>query len=249
LHLFMDRRSYDDAALRAAVAQSRSWRGVLRHLGLAATSAASVRSVKRHVERLELDTSHFTGQRRWTEQQLAQAVADARTWAQVQNELGLSGGSSTSLLKGHAARLGIDTRHLDRRPSAPLPGLVPMRPAFAHLPKAGASMAAGWLILCGYEVAWPLEPCRYDLVAAHGGAFMRVQVKTSRVPKGDSWIVSLSTDGGRLTYDPDDIDCFFVIDGDLEFYLIPVAVVGGLHAVTLSGYQSFRVDRDPLPST
>jgi hypothetical protein len=51
-------------------------------------------------------------------------------------------------------------------------------------------MAAGWLLLCGYDVSWPLEPCRYDLVAGRLDEFLRVQVKTTRVTNGNSWIVS-----------------------------------------------------------
>jgi hypothetical protein len=33
----------------------------------------------------------------------------------------------------------------------------------------------------------------------------------------------------------DEIDDFFIIDGELMCYLIPVAVVGGLHAIHLGG--------------
>lgn len=47
----------------------------------------------------------------------------------------------------------------------------------------------------------------------------------------------------RVTYDPDEIDYFFVIDGDLDYYLIPVAVVGGLHAIHLSAYCGYRVHK------
>jgi len=39
----------------------------MRELGLCVTSAGSIRIVKRHVARLSLDTSHFTGQRRWSD--------------------------------------------------------------------------------------------------------------------------------------------------------------------------------------
>ena len=42
-------------------------------------------------------------------------------------------------------------------------------------------------------------------------------------------------------YDPDDIDYFFIIDGDLDYYLIPVAVVGGLSTISLSAYEQFRL--------
>jgi hypothetical protein len=240
----MAERSYDDEQLAAAVADSHSWRAVLRALGLAATSSAAIRSVRRNAERIGLDTTHFTGQRRWTEEQLAEAIASSKTWTEVQRKLGLSGGSSTSLLKGHAARLGIEAVHLSRTAAVLPPGLAPMNARLEHLPKAGSSMAAGWLILCGYEVAWPLEPCRYDLVARRLDVFLRVQVKTTRLKNANTWIASLSTDGGRLTYDPDEIDYFFIIDGNLEFYLIPVATVGGLHAISLSAYPQFKLSQE-----
>lgn len=50
-----------DEAFRAAVAQERSIRGVLRALGLTPSGANYV-GVKRRVRRLGLDTSHWTGQ-------------------------------------------------------------------------------------------------------------------------------------------------------------------------------------------
>jgi hypothetical protein len=241
----MGERSYSDQQLAEAVATSPSWRAVLRALGLAATSSAAIRSVRRNAERMGLDTTHFTGQRRWTTDQLAAAIATSSTWTEVQDKLGLSGGSSTSLLKGHAVRLGIEAGHLGRAPSGLPKGMPTMRVELEHLPRAGSSMAAGWLMLCGYDVAWPLEPCRYDLVARRHQEFLRVQVKTTRLRSGNSWIVSLSTDGGRLTYDPDEIDYFFIVDGDLEYYLIPVATVGGLHAISLSAYARFKLARAP----
>jgi hypothetical protein len=62
------------------------------------------------------------------------------------------------------------------------------------------------------------------------------------VRTGPTWTVWLSTTShGRTTYDPDEIDAFFVIDGDLSFYLLPVARVGGLHAIRLSAWADFRV--------
>jgi hypothetical protein len=51
----------------------------------------------------------------------------------------------------------------------------------------------------------------------------------------------VATTSGRKeprTYDPDEIDQFFVIDGDHNYYLIPIRVVGGLSAIQVSAYQS-----------
>src|SRR4051794_40866439 len=111
----MPERTYTDQQLTDAVASSHSWRAVLRRLGLTATSSAAIRSVRGHAARLGLDDSHFTGQRRWTDAELVAAVAGAQSWTHVAEHLGLSGGSSTTLLKGHAVRLGVDTSHLSRR--------------------------------------------------------------------------------------------------------------------------------------
>ncbi len=101
-------------------------------------------------------------------------------------------------------------------------------------------------MLCGSEVAWPLEPCRYDLLVSTEGDVRRIQVKTTTVRAGDTWSVYLSTARReRKTYDPDEIDDFFVIDGDLSFYLIPISAVGGLQMIRLSAYVEFRLRETP----
>ena len=104
-------------------------------------------------------------------------------------------------------------------------------------------IAAAWFTLCGHEVSWPLEPSRYDLlVCSPDGGFRRVQVKTTSTRVGSTWQVFLSTARReRKTYDPDEVDDFFIIDGNLTFYLIPIAAVGGLHAIHLRAYEQYRV--------
>jgi hypothetical protein len=230
-----------------AVQSSRSWRGVLRSLGLAGTSATAMRSVRANADRLELDYTHFTGQRRWTDQELADAITSADTWTQVTEALGLTGGSSTSTIRGHAVRLGIDIEHLSPARKQHVSDLE-MRPQLAHLPRAGSLMAAAWFELCGHHVSWPLEPCRYDLLVWMEASARRIQVKTTTVKQGASWTVWISKSTGttRTTYDLDEIDYFFVIDGEFNFYLIPVAVVGGLTAIQLSAYREYLV---ATPST
>lgn len=233
-------RRYSDSQLIEAVRVSRSWRGALRALGLSATSAAAMRSVRTHANRLGLDYSHFTGQRRWTDQQLVAAIASATSWAQVAQQLGLAGGSSTTTIRGHALRLGLDTTHLTspRTPQTPIAG----RPQRANLARAGSLMAAAWFELCGHSVSWPLEPCRYDLLVWISAAAQRVQVKTTTAKQGGAWTAWISNSGKeRATYGPDEIDYFFVIDGDFDYYLIPVAAVGGLTAIRLAAYSEYRL--------
>jgi hypothetical protein len=234
-------RSYSDAEVAEAVRQSRSWRGVLRVLGLSATSGSAIRSVRNQADRLNLDHSHFTGQRTWTHEQLAAAISRATTWEEVAETLGLFGSTGTTTVRGHALRLGIDTGHLAAFESASR-SPADMTPRRANLPRAGSLMAAAWFELCGLAVSWPMEPCRYDLLVWRDGRAERVQVKTTTVKMGKSWTVWLSTtSGGRAPYDPDEIDEFFVIDGDLNHYLIPVAAVGGLMVIHLSAYQGYRL--------
>jgi hypothetical protein len=237
-------RRYSDSQLVEAIRASHSWRGVLRAIGLSATSAAAMRSVRAHADRLGLDYSHFTGQRRWTDQQLIAAIASATSWTQVADALGLAGGSSTSTVRGHAVRLGLDTAHLAplRKPQPPAGLMLPQR---VNLARAGSLMAAAWFELCGHSVSWPLEPCRYDLLVWMGAAAKRIQVKTTTVKQGTSWTVWISNTGKeRTTYDPDEIDHFFIIDGDFDYYLIPVASVGGLTAIQLCAYRDYRLPRD-----
>lgn len=120
-----------------------------------------------------------------------------------------------------------------------------MYPQQGNLSRAGSLMAAAWFELCGFCVSWPLEPCRYDLLVSMEGGTERIQVKTTTVKQGNSWTVWISNTGKkRTTYDPGEIDYFFVIDGDLDFYLIPVAAVGGLTAIHLSTYDNYRLPRD-----
>ena len=105
---FIDKRTWSDSQLVAAVAASRSWRGVMRELGLCVTSAGAIHVVKRHVGRLGLDTSHFTGQRRWSDAQLRRAAATAYSWPELMLDLGLVPGSTDERIrvKAHAIRLG-----------------------------------------------------------------------------------------------------------------------------------------------
>lgn len=243
-------RGYSDSQLKEVVAASHSWRGVLRSLGLTASSASAVRSVRTHADQLGLDHRHFTGQRRWSDEQLAGAVTAAATWTQVAERLGLSGGSSTATIRGHVMRLGLDASHLDATRKQH-PAATALHPDGVNLPRAGPLLAAAWFELCGNQVSWPMEPCRYDLLVWMGAKAERVQVKTTRVKQGSSWTVWISTTGKeRTTYAPDEIDHFFVIDGDFGYYLIPAVVVGGFTAIQLSAYARFRLSKQqPVTST
>jgi hypothetical protein len=113
-----------------------------------------------------------------------------------------------------------------------------------HLRRAGALLAATWFTLRNCEVAWPLEPCSYDLLATFGGRPQRIQVKTTQTRAGTTWKLNLSSSRKvKITYDPDEIDFFFAIDGDYTCYLIPVAKVGGFRMIHLAGYAGYRLEQ------
>jgi PD-(D/E)XK endonuclease len=252
----MPDRIYSDDDLRRAIAVSRSWRGVLRDLGLPATSAGARRAVQMHSERLGIDHAHFTGQRRWSEEALRAAIVDSHSWQQVLDKLGLSTVSSSAAFKGHALRLGIDTTHLGQPQREHRETEAGLRPDTVNLARAGSMLASAWFTLCGWTVSWPLEPCRFDVLASRGSDCWRIQVKTSSRKRGDLSMVSLTTSGHptggdhrRTAYDPDDIDYFFVIDRELNYYLIPIAVVGGLSTISLTAYQRFRVSQPLVQPT
>jgi hypothetical protein len=238
-------RRYSDDDLTAAVRSSRSWRGVMRELGLSATSAGAQRSVRRHVARLGLDATHFTGQRRWTDGDLVVAVMSAGSWLDVADHLGLAsaGGSTFTQLRAHSERLGLAVGHRERarRPIAEADFTQP--PDRTHLSRSASLMAAGWFAIRGYNVSWPLEPCRYDLLVDAGVRTVRIQVKTTIAKSDGSWIVRISSTrrSGVAVYGPDEVDYFFVIDGDYACYLIPLAAVGGYQAIVLSCYAAYAV--------
>lgn len=255
---------WTDADLEAAITSQRSWRGTARALNLKGTSSGTLRALKRRATELQLDTSHFTGQRQWSDRELADAVAEASSWSDVLRRLGLTDQAGARIrVKGHAVRLGVDTSHL-AQPRVPrdfaLPELVPHLDC---LPRCAEQFASAWFSLRGALVARPDQPAACDLLVLFGGGHKRVQVKTTtfRGPHG-TWTVNigrrpyiLDKSASRQPYDPDDLDYFFIIDGDLAVHLIPSQVVAGRAAINVGAYQEFRVgdawslfeSRGPMP--
>lgn len=228
---------------------SSSWRGVMRELGLKSTSAGAIRIVRRHVVRLGLDTSHFRGKRRWSDAQLKRAVSEAQSWDEVLEALGLTvnGGGIRTHVKSHAIRLGLDLAHLQADVPV-LDSVLPLKPDAKHLREAGASIAAAWFTLCGSSVLFPIEPTIYDLVVSIQGGLSRVQVKTTTHYSKNGWMISVGRrpysirkDTPLIPYDPDLIDYFFLVDGDLNMYLIPSRVIAGRVAILLRTYAKYIV--------
>jgi hypothetical protein len=219
----------------------------MRELGLSVTSAGGLRGVKLHAERLGLATPHFTGQRRWSDGQLRRAIASSYSWDEVLAQLGLSGSwDERNRVKGHALRLGIDLSRIEV--SKPSNTLTRSKPEIKRLRDAAASIAASWFLLRGLNAAIPVEPTVYDLLVTMPDGVKRVQVKTTICKGKDGWTVGVGrrpySIGNRermVPYDPDALDYFFILDGDLTMYLIPSLVIAGRVAILLRNYSRYIV--------
>lgn len=242
--------SWSDEQLTDAVRMSAHWRGVTRALGIQTNSEGVLRRIRRDAARLNLDVSHFRGSRTWSDADLTRAVTGARSWDDVLAALGLGTPRKETRLrvKGHAARLGLDLSQLELgRTVAQSPAPGP-RPDLRHLREAGPCMAAAWFMLRGCMASFPIEPAVFDLVVSMPDGVKYVQVKTSASRNSDSWQVNVGRRlhsagnlGPRTTYDPDEIDLFFIVDGDLNVYLIPSQDIAGRISILVRTYQRYLV--------
>ncbi len=242
-------RTWSDTQLKDVVAASANWRDVMRALGLNANSAGAIRIIRRHVVDLGLDTSHFKRKRTWSQAQLRRAVIDAQSWDELLTTLGLapSSGNGRTRVKAQAMRLGLDLTHLEN-PMANLPGRSAAKPDLSHLRDAATSIAASWFSLCGFSVALPVEPTIFDLLVSTPDEIKRVQVKTTTYYSKDGWMVVVGrrpySVGNReplVPYDPELIDWFFIVDGDLSIYLVPSRVIAGCVRILLRTYTKYIV--------
>jgi hypothetical protein len=231
---------------------------VLLTLGFAdrSRSAGALRLVRGRAAELGLDSSHFRGKRRWSDDELKQAVAECRSWSEVVARLGLSAqsGNVQPHVKSHTVRLGLDTRHLNglshvgRSPGEPPAGVSELPAQLKYLRGAAETLAATWFALRGCPVSLPVQPTAYDLLAATPSGIRRVQVKTTTCRSKNGWQAGVghhpdthSKKGGVLAYSPDDIDLFFIVDGDLTMYLIPSRAIAGRVGILLRTYAKYIV--------
>lgn len=235
--------------LRAAVAATRSWRGVLRYVGL--TSPRYGRRFQRACDDLGIDYGHFRN-RAFDDDQLRDVLATAESWPEALQRLGYAeeSGSARATIRRHAVRLGLDVARLSAGPAPTSASPFAAPPEQARLREAGAYIVAAACALVGHKVSWPLEPAIYDLLVDTGPAgIQRVQVKTCTYQVSGSWVCRITRSeyadapGGkrRVQYSPHEIDYFAIVDGDLAVYLIPVGVLDGLGTICVRKYARFEV--------
>jgi hypothetical protein len=219
-------------------------------------SAGAVRIVRRRADELGLDHSHFRGKRQWSDAQLRQAVAHCQSWPEVLAQLGLSAKDANlpPHIKSHAARLDLNTSHLNRvghtgrQPDEAPAQLSELNADLGHLRVAAETLAATWFALRGCDVSLPIGSTAYDLLAGTDDGISRVQVKTTTYASHEGWVVTVghhpdthSKKGQLLAYDPDEIDLFFIVDGDMTMYLIPSRAIAGRVRILLRTYRKYMV--------
>jgi hypothetical protein len=249
---------WTDNQLSDAIKASTNWRSVMLLLGFGerARSASAIRIVRRRAAELDLDCSHFRGRRRWSDAQLRQAVVECRSWEEVLSRLGLStkSGNAQPHIKSHTVRLGLQTSHLNRPshggrlPSEPPAQVTDLKAQLKYLRVAAGTVAAAWFALRGCAVSLPIEPTEFDLLARTPEGISRVQVKTTTFGGKDGWMATVghhpdthSKKGHLLAYDPDDIDLFFIVDGDMTMYVIPSRAIAGRVRILLRTYEKYIV--------
>ena len=119
-----------------------------------------------------------------------------------------------------------------------------------YLRVAAGTLAATWFMLRGCAVSLPAEPARYDLLADTPQGIMRVQVKTTtcsqqgrldRSASGHHPDTHSKKKGMCSPTDPDEIDLFFIVDGDMTMYLIPSRAIAGRVGILLRTYRKYIV--------
>ena len=150
------------------------------------------------------------------------------------------------MVKAHAARLGLDLSRLQVPEATEVSPAL--RPDIARLRDAGAALAATWFLLCGCNVSFPIEPTVYDLLIAMPDGIRRLQVKTTTYKSKNGWQAqvgrrpySVGNRGLLAPYDPDALDFFFILDGELTMYLIPSQVIAGRVGILPRNYASYVV--------
>lgn len=244
---------WTEAELTVAVEKARSWADLLRAFGYKPSSTNPREALRQHVQRYGISTSHFAGKRTWSDEQLITAAIKARTWAELCTALGLAASTrSYGSVVAAASRLGVSLHQFRLGPKCGPEALdinLPYRAERANVRRAAQAIATAWFLLGGCAVSAPYEPAIYDLIVDMPGGLKRVQVKstTTRGTRG-SWTVRIGhrPDGASHTarlvpYRGDDLDLFFIVDGNMMLYLIPSSAVAGKISLTLRGYRGFIV--------
>lgn len=172
--------------------------------------------------------------RTWTDEQLAEAIAVSTSWRGVMRELGLGVTSAGPIhtVRRVAQRLGLDTSHFRGKRAW----------SDAQLRRAVMDSRS-----------WAEALTSLGLAPASGDGKIRVKahairVKTSTHDTKGGWHCSVGrrpySPGNTervIPYDPDVIDLFFIVDGDMTMYLVPSRAFAGRVRILLRAYKKYIV--------
>lgn len=224
-------------------------------LGLSSTSA--IKGLRARAAQLELDVSHFRGQRSWSDEALALAVKNSPTWSSVASCLGLRASADTlASLKVHAHRLELGVEHLGKGHQRPHDLIRSLgRKSFDAFDREAEFLAAAWFTAHGFAVSIAGPGLAYDLLIDDGSGVKRVQVKSttqspSRRPSATVAVARMTASGGGKRtwqrYAPDDFDLFFILFSTGDVYLVPLGSVLGQRALSLNPTSPYFIEKMPL---
>jgi hypothetical protein len=176
-------------------------------------------------------------ERECSDAQLRAAIAGATNWRDVMRALGLRDNSAGAIriIKRDATRLGLDTSHFRGKRGW----------SDAQLRRAVIDARSWDELLTTLGLA---PRSGDDLLVSTPEGIKRVQVKTTTCFSKDGWTVvvgrrpySVGNRERRVPYDPELIDWFFIMDGDLTIYLIPSRVIAGRITILLHTYTKYIV--------
>lgn len=234
-------------ALRAAVGEQQSWRGVMRTFGF--TTSRTGRVLREICDELGIDYGHFH-RSTLSDQPLADIIRTSTSWPEALERLGFApgSGSARATIRRHCELQNIDVTGLRRDTTPSSDGLLELAPRPEQLRHAGPYLVAAALTLAGVPVSFAPEGVAYDLIGDFlGRGPKRIQVKT--VMSG-SWYCGISRKeycktgtGGhrRALYTADDIDYFACVTLDRSIFLIPIAAVEGRTTIALRRFAAFQI--------
>lgn len=217
-------------------------------------STSSYELIRRRATELGLDTSHFRGKRSWTNDALAVAVAESKSWSAVGRRL--NGGTSRASIDSmqRLARLmGLQTSHLEARrrcPVNPVTGLPDQ--TFAYFGSEAEYLGAAWFASRGYRVTIASSGLPYDLIVDRCGKLQKVQVKsTATIPTASGTVTvrtsrltasaGANTNRRELCYEPADFDLFFILTSEGHVFLVPLQDVAGRPKLTIGPKSPYYV--------
>ncbi len=114
----------------------------------------------------------------------------------------------------------------------------------------GMCYAIAYFSKLGYTISIPITDSQdYDLIIDNGIKLLKVQVKTTKFKRYNSYQVALKTSGGNKsqnnikTFDFNSSDLLFILVDNGDMYCIPTSTISNKHSLNLDNSQiKFKVN-------